>query len=85
MTDIMTETAPTRKTKAFFAQYQEIPGIVTQVDGHLIFLDTETNAVTPITPANAMQVLILDAVEHWVEQYYADLQAARLERTALAA
>jgi hypothetical protein len=77
--------ATTTKHHAYFAQLNGTPGILTKVDGFVIFLNTETNAVTTITPANAMQVLTLDAVDHWVEQYYADIQAARLEKAVMAA
>jgi hypothetical protein len=75
----------TTKHHAYFAQFNGTPGILTKVGDFIIFLDTETNAVTTITPANAMQVLTLDAVDHWVEQYYADIQAARLEQAVMAA
>ena len=72
----------TQHNTAFFAQFEGTPGILTKVEGCIIFLDTETNAVTTITPANVHRLLTLDAVEHWVEQYYADMQAARLAQRA---
>ena len=76
---------PTMKHHAYFAQLNGTPGILTKVEDFIIFLNTETNAVTTITPANAMQVLTLNAVDHWVEQFYADMQAARLAHAAHAA
>ena len=72
----------TQHNTAFFAQFGDIPGILTNVEGSIIFLDPETNTVTTITPANVHRLLTLDAVEHWVEQYYADVQAARLQQAA---
>ena len=72
--------APTQHNTAFFAQFGGTPGILTKVEGCIIFLDTETNTVTTMTPANVHRLLTLDAVEHWVEQYYADVQAARLQQ-----
>ena len=76
------EPTRTDKPRAYFGQLNGASGIITKVNGHIIFLETETNAVTTITAANAMQLLILDAVDHWVEQFYADIQAARLARVA---
>ena len=72
----------TQHNTTFFAQFDGTPGILTKVEGSLLFLDPETNTVTTMTPANVHRLLILDAVKHWVEQYYADMQAARLQQAA---
>jgi hypothetical protein len=78
----ITETPATRKPKAYFAQYDGIPGILSKPGDTIIFFDPATQTVIPMTEANPPLLIVLGNVETWMADYYADLQARITERRA---
>lgn len=70
-----TVTQTTTQPKAFFAQLAGEPGVLLRPGATVIFLNEATHAVTPITPANAMQVIVLREVAAHLADVYADTLA----------
>lgn len=60
------------KPQAFFVQLGAQHGILTKPGRQVIFVDADTHAVTPITPANALQVIVLRDVAAHLADGYAD-------------
>ena len=69
--------------KAFFAQLDGVAGILTKPGDEVLFFNTEMRQYVTVTTANAMRVIVLDEVGHFMAQYYADRAAAHEERLAL--
>lgn len=73
MTETVAQTTPS--PKAFFAQLAGAHGVLVKPGAEVIFLDSTTQAVTPITPDNALQVIVLRNVAEALADVYADQQA----------
>jgi hypothetical protein len=88
------DSTPTRSTimetiarttpapKAYFAQLDGDSGILMRPAQDVLFFNTETRQYIPITPANAIRVIVLKNVSEFMTQYYTDLAAARQEHRA---
>lgn len=57
MATVATQTP--KINKAFFAQMNGAPGMLFQGQGGVVFQDEATDRLTAITPANALQVVVL--------------------------
>ena len=80
MMTTIANAAATRKPQAYFAQLDGVSGIITKPGDAVLFFDPATETVTPITPANTAQLLVLRNVEEWMTDYYADLRANVIAR-----
>lgn len=74
-------TAP-RTPRAYFAQYDGVPGILSKPGDQVVFFNPETYEVTPMTEPNPPLLVVLRDVDEWMQDFYADMQARIAERRA---
>jgi hypothetical protein len=66
------ETTPTRKPRAFYAQFHGLAGVITRPGSVVLFLEPESGAVVTVTEADAPEVVVLGEVAASMAQYLVD-------------
>ena len=69
----VTDSIPSRKPAAFYAQLHGLSGVITKPGDAVLFLEHESGAVVTITQADAPHLVVLGEVETAMAQSLDDM------------